>query len=856
MKRAIWMMTALAALTVNGTAWGQFIVTNIAHAKRDLDIDFYPDDTMTPYRVKGRITSPNFNPGQTEFYIRDPNDNAGILVQSEVFTVDPSVFSTGREVRVTGYIHQSAGLRYIGPPLIESLVVTDFVPLATPPVPQTIAGLLADAEGYEGNLVLVTNVTIAGGTWPVWGEQELLAVSDGTGQLDLFIDRDTNLDGQLAPVEPFDLQGLFVQYDNDDPPDGGYEMLPRYYTDVIQSIGQVPPILFVAGDPVRWMAVGESLTIEVLGQDANAGDALAISAVQKPVLATFTDHGDRTGSFSWTPTAADAGTTNTVIFEVDDGTATTSGGVQLVVRTEELAHVILNEVHFDPAEGMAGDANGDGVRNAWTDEFVEIYNANTTAVDFSNWTLRVDTNVLYTFAEGTTVTAGTAVVIFGGSSFVGTFGNALVLGPAAPWDGLANAGALLSLWTDTGIQVFSHDYGTFSGFSGSYTGESLTRIPDVTGSFGLHTLAAPPWRWSPGTRANGAYFPGTGFTNSPPRVERIADRIVNAGVDISIPIFAQDPESDLITLSTLGAPASASLTDNGDGTGYLIYTGQIVDAGTTFNIEVRASDASGHGATAFALDVVQPTTLVFSEILQNPSAVVDTAGEWFELYNATGAGIDIDGWTIMDDDFDSHVIDNEGPLVVLPGGFLVLGNNTNQAINGGAPVDYSYGSSMLLANSADEIVLAKPLGQEVARVTYDGGTVWPDPTGASMYLKSPELDQNDGENWATSAQAWPGSAGDKGSPGAANEEGVWGVVPPPPPVELGSFEFTGTGPNQRYVLTWMSTWGATYEVWESAEPGSTGSPVQTGMTATPPVNTYTNSQPLGARSVIRVEQPF
>ena len=56
--------------------------------------------------------------------------------------------------------------------------------------------------------------------------------------------------------------------------------------------------------------------------------------------------------------------------------------------------------------------------------------------------------------------------------------------------------------------------------------------------------------------------------------------------------------------------------------------------------------------------------VVINEIMQNPSAVADGAGEWFELYNATGAAIDIDGWTILDDDTDSHTIDNGGSLTI------------------------------------------------------------------------------------------------------------------------------------------------------------------------------------------------
>ncbi|UCH26910.1 MAG: lamin tail domain-containing protein, partial [Trueperaceae bacterium] len=82
--------------------------------------------------------------------------------------------------------------------------------------------------------------------------------------------------------------------------------------------------------------------------------------------------------------------------------------------------------------------------------------------------------------------------------------------------------------------------------------------------------------------------------------------------------------------------------------------------------------------------------VVINEIMQNPSAVPDSDGEWFELVNTTGSAIDIDGWTIRDDDSDSHVINNGGPLIVPAGGFLVLGNNADAGTNGGVTVGYQY----------------------------------------------------------------------------------------------------------------------------------------------------------------------
>ncbi|MEM1080822.1 MAG: lamin tail domain-containing protein, partial [Pseudomonadota bacterium] len=140
-------------------------------------------------------------------------------------------------------------------------------------------------------------------------------------------------------------------------------------------------------------------------------------------------------------------------------------------------------------------------------------------------------------------------------------------------------------------------------------------------------------------------------------------------------------------------------------------------AATSLTLRVRVSFDSAD--EEFAFDLIElnagsaPPSIVINEILQNPSAVGDSAGEWVELFNPSSTPIDINGWTVRDDGIDSHVINNGGPLVVPGGGYLLLGNNTDTASNGGAPVDYSYGSSFFLSNSADEFIVEDDSGTEI-----------------------------------------------------------------------------------------------------------------------------------------------
>ncbi|MDC1504603.1 lamin tail domain-containing protein [Winogradskyella sp.] len=169
-----------------------------------------------------------------------------------------------------------------------------------------------------------------------------------------------------------------------------------------------------------------------------------------------------------------------------------------------------------------------------------------------------------------------------------------------------------------------------------------------------------------------------------------------------------------------------------------------------------------------------PGDIVITEIMNNPDPVSDTTGEWFEIFNTTGASIDINGWTLMDDGSDTHVIDNTNGTTVVPaGGYLVLGRTTNTITNGGAAVDYAYGESggHTLANGADEIVLLTTGAVEIARVNYDGGPNFPDLTGASMQVDTAflnETDNDNGANWCASTSAYGDGTGALGTPGAAN----------------------------------------------------------------------------------------
>ena len=176
--------------------------------------------------------------------------------------------------------------------------------------------------------------------------------------------------------------------------------------------------------------------------------------------------------------------------------------------------------------------------------------------------------------------------------------------------------------------------------------------------------------------------------------------------------------------------------------------------------------ALGVGCDAFDI------SLTINEIMQNPSAVSDNDGEWFEIFNSGEIELDLNGWTIKDAGSDNHTISSS--LTINPGEYKVIGINSNTGTNGGVNIDYQYSGSsndITLSNGADEIILVDTYGVVFDSVAYDGGPdndggIFPDPNGASMALVHPDSNNNVGTNWHESTTSY--GDGDLGTPGIPN----------------------------------------------------------------------------------------
>jgi len=182
--------------------------------------------------------------------------------------------------------------------------------------------------------------------------------------------------------------------------------------------------------------------------------------------------------------------------------------------------VFVNEVLADPPDGIAGDANHDGTRDGTQDEFVELVNGTASdAISVGGWTVRTrptgssTETTRFTFAAGTSLAAGEAIVVFGGggASFNpndGVFGCAQVVkATLSAGLSLTNGGLSILIRDGGGNLITQFTYGGSTGLDGD-NNQSLTRSPDITGNFVQHTSAAGAngRRFSPGLKTDGTPF--------------------------------------------------------------------------------------------------------------------------------------------------------------------------------------------------------------------------------------------------------------------------------------------------------------------------------------------------------------
>lgn len=225
--------------------------------------------------------------------------------------------------------------------------------------------------------------------------------------------------------------------------------------------------------------------------------------------------------------------------------------------------------------------------------------------------------------------------------------------------------------------------------------------------------------------------------------------------------------------SDLDGPLEGSLS--GDGQSVLVTADLSIG---THVVTLAATDEDGEvGTDSITVSVAElvteaePGDLVFSEMMVNPQVVADEVGEWVELYNTSGAPIEVAGYTFRDDDYDSWVL--EGSMIVEPYSYFVLCADIDPSVNGGVPCDARFnrdyeGDGLALANNPDELVLARPDGVEIDWLHYTDAW-WV--AGAAIGVDPGFLDggaNDDVSHWCVQTTVIS-TGGEGGTPGIEND---------------------------------------------------------------------------------------
>ncbi|HEU4881443.1 MAG TPA: lamin tail domain-containing protein [Longimicrobium sp.] len=234
-----------------------------------------------------------------------------------------------------------------------------------------------------------------------------------------------------------------------------------------------------------------------------------------------------------------------------------------------------------------------------------------------------------------------------------------------------------------------------------------------------------------------------------------------AGVGGTVSVIQQDGNA-FFTSANQAYHTYNEILDKNEVSGSRTWKFSVPDGVSSFNFRVLIST-----------DVEYK--LVINEVMANPSpSPSDGSQEWFELYNAGSLAVDLKDLVIADSAASGrrpyHLIASS---VTLPaGGYAVLGASTNTVDNGGAPVDYSYGGALALANSLDAVKIARVVGTDTLtldRTQYSNASISAQ-NGISRELLNPALDNSnmDGSNWAAALVTAVYGTGGRGTPKAQN----------------------------------------------------------------------------------------
>ena len=248
-------------------------------------------------------------------------------------------------------------------------------------------------------------------------------------------------------------------------------------------------VLFGGGNPSEF-------TIPVYTDDGTIGDGLTDSG---EAIRLIDNHGHEAALFSHATWPDDQSLVRT---SLEDGTFVPhktasptetpfSPGHAPETRPALTYSLIINEALADPPEGTAGDANRDGRRNPYEDEFIELYNTGPVSISLADWQLG-NLSGYFRFPSDAVIEPDSYVVLFGGGN-PSEFTVPVYTDDGSIGDGLTDTGEAIYLIDDHGHEVSFLSQSTWP------DDQSIVRISPDSNAFVPHkTVSRTQAPFSPG----------------------------------------------------------------------------------------------------------------------------------------------------------------------------------------------------------------------------------------------------------------------------------------------------------------------------------------------------------------------
>ncbi|MEO8446265.1 MAG: lamin tail domain-containing protein [bacterium] len=429
---------------------------------------------------------------------------------------------------------------------------------------------------------------------------------------------------------------------------------------------------------------------------------------------------------------------------------------------------IVNEIMYSPADA--------------SNEWFEIFNTSSSAVDLQNWKWKDATSTLRTITTQNTVLDTNSYLIICQDSVkfknqFSAFNGKLI---QTAWSQLNNSGDNLILINPAGIRVDSLTFSSsWGGNTGGYSLEKINSVGPANSPSNWGTCIEPA-QGSPGKKNSITPKPFDlllkSFTTEPlfPSTDESLTLIsviknpgLNPAQNFQLKIYSDINLDSMPQPDELINSQSTSLLNSGDSIIH-VYTIQDPDTGTaqfiskiiyaddydTLNNQIikrfYVSSQSGSGG------------MVINEIMYDP---LTNQSEWVEFYNASAQSVNIKKWKFKDASVTVTLSDSD--VFINPGDYLMIAHDSSiyqkfAYIASTQNVKVKISASVSLNNSGEELSLTDSINNVVDRVAYF--PAWHnseliETKGISLERINPAFTSSENSNWSSCANTLGGTPG-------------------------------------------------------------------------------------------------